>query len=247
MACFSQKLKNYLLLSEEELNALSLKDTTELTKAINNKIKFYEDEISKYDELFKNLKIMNDDGTFLEDLDQNADLDKLCEMQEYFEVTNLNIQSIILSFITKQEKRIELNTILSKIKACTKIYVEWNAKLSETIKKLVQNENISTHELQSICLSNEEILILKNKMNQYKEVLGKLENEHSSVRKTNIQSCEIMSEINVLLEIMQEEEKLLKKLSVYKGLEPNIVKATEQLNELKKENEELKRKLCSNL
>ncbi|KAK9892998.1 hypothetical protein WA026_023212 [Henosepilachna vigintioctopunctata] len=208
---------------------------------IRKRIQYYQEENKKFEKIFSKLKL-NNDGTSTLDWDCEKVLDELCDIQDLFGTEELSAAAISMAQI---HHRMEDNsTYLDRLKSTTAFYMDLNDKLTKEINILSSELNESERHTDKVFnISNEEIYMLENKVKSYENEIAKFEKKHPWLKDPKLDLAYIHEQAQILSNLLEERNDLEKDLDVYKGLKPDIQEASHQLSLVKKQYEELKKKI----
>ncbi|XP_056640060.1 uncharacterized protein LOC130447324 [Diorhabda sublineata] len=186
------------------------------------------EENARLEMIFKRLKMLNDENRIPTDISE-----KISEIKE----TLINTP---LSSISQTERLRKHHNYLSKLKICIKIYININERLSGDIKMAKRELEHSNQKLAGISnLSLEQIQQLEEKAKRYENEVSKFERKYPWLKDPMFDLPNITKETQKLQEVKTTKEKLIKELSVYQGLKPDIREANQQLAQIKEEHNKI--------
>lgn len=198
------------------------------TDFLKERTLFFREENARLEMILKRLKMLNDELRIPTDISE-----KICEIKE----TLINTPP---SSISQTERLRKHHNYLSKLKICIKIYININERLSEDIKTAKRELEHSNQKLAGISnLSSEQIQQLEEKAKRYENEVLKFERKYPWLKDPMFDLPNITKETQKLQEVKNIKEKLIKELSVYQGLRPDISEANQQLAQIKEEHNKM--------
>lgn len=198
------------------------------TDFLKERTLFFREENARLEMILKRLKMLNDELRIPTDISE-----KICEIKE----TLINAPP---SSISQTERLRKHHNYLSKLKICIKIYININERLSEDIKTAKRELEHSNQKLAGISnLSSEQIQQLEEKAKRYENEVLKFERKYPWLKDPMFDLPNITKETQKLQEVKNIKEKLIKELSVYQGLRPDISEANQQLAQIKEEHNKM--------
>ncbi|KAK4875297.1 hypothetical protein RN001_011719 [Aquatica leii] len=201
----------------------------ELRNALIQQTNFYKAENAKMEANLKKLQLLPSD---LNNETKSA-LDTFSLLQEKYETKLCNCESIGLSHADRLRKQ---TNYVTKLKSCIKLYLNFNEKLLKEIRIAKGELNRSEKEIDAINItSNKEVKTLQVKIERYEKEILKFEKKYPWLSDPQYNLPNISKETETLSNLQLLREKLVQELKVYRGLKPDITKATRQLAVIEKE------------
>ncbi|XP_030761689.1 uncharacterized protein LOC115886592 [Sitophilus oryzae] len=220
--------------SKENSNVLS-QQLQDYTVLIKQRVQFYREENTKMDEIFKKLKLLTDE---LRISGLGGCVDNIDKLVSEYEAKYLNPDNAALNQAEKLRKH---NNYLSKLKICIRYYTNLNDTLSKEIKYVRSELDKSKENVNSILkLSSEDVQQLEEKARKYENELIKFEKKYPWLKNPEFDLPNISKYVDTLKALKEEKDSLVKELSIYQDLKPDIKKAGEQLAELKEQVKSMK-------
>ncbi|KAJ8931886.1 hypothetical protein NQ314_015155 [Rhamnusium bicolor] len=230
--------------TSEELakNNISPQQWQEFSALLKQRTQFYKEENARLEVVFKKLKLLNDELKLLIGISDSVT--KLHSVMQKAVTKSLNNNSITLSHSERLRKH---SNYLSKLKICIKFYMNLNEKLSKEIKATKWEMDQSKAKLGGILsFSVQELQQMEEKAKKYENELVKFEKKYPWLKDPEFNLPNISKEIDTLRNLKEEKNKLVKELSVYQELKPDIKEAAQQLANLKLENKNFSSKILDN-
>ncbi|XP_066247849.1 uncharacterized protein [Euwallacea similis] len=175
-----------------------------------SRLAFYNEENATMQEILRKLKLHH-----MDDMPPN-----LRDIIQRFEIKN----SAETNKVEVQNKTLKI--LISKYKAL-------NEKLSQRTESLRSILQLSHQDVEkTLQLNNDDRQQLEAKIEKYESLLVKIEQMDPWLKDPNFDLLNMMAKQNTLNPYKEEKDNLLKELSVYKDLKPDINQAKQQILEL---------------
>ncbi|XP_017778238.1 PREDICTED: uncharacterized protein LOC108563922 isoform X2 [Nicrophorus vespilloides] len=165
---------------------------------------------------------------------------KLKDIQCSSDAKACTVEAIGLSVVEKQRKQ---NNYQAKLKMCIKFYVNINKKLKEEIETWGRELDISKTNVESLKTSKDELKLMEAKVKRYENELHKYEKKYPWLRDSQHNLLNVMHEIDTLNSLQEQKKKLVEELNLFRGLRPDIQEASQQVIQIKKKYEQMKREI----
>ncbi|XP_044271716.1 uncharacterized protein LOC123015805 [Tribolium madens] len=220
---------------------LYLFDVEEQTAMFKSRINFYKEEIAKMESALSRLHLIEDQSKILEE--PSEVVKKLANLQNKFDLKELTPNAVVLSHVDKLKER---NNYSAKLKICIKMYIQLNEELTKKIQHLKSEHKKAENTINNIVTATpDDLKTMEVKINRYENALTKLEKKYPWLRNEKYSLVYFSKEINLLISAKKEKEELVKELSPYHGLKPDLQEASEQLAQIKCEYEAMSKKLMN--
>nr|XP_023025192.1 uncharacterized protein LOC111513251 [Leptinotarsa decemlineata] len=213
-------------------NNITAEQWQECSVLLKQRTQFYREENARLELVFKKLKILNNELKLLVDISDSVS--KISDIMQNTNIKSVSTNSVALSHTERLRKH---SNYVSKLKICIKMYMNLNERLSKEIKFTKWELDQSKHKLLGILnMSSEEVQQLEEKAKKYENELTKFEKKYPWLKDPDFNLPNIAKEMEMLRNLKETKEKLVKELSVYQDLKPDIKEAAQQLADLKEEN-----------
>ncbi|XP_050304887.1 uncharacterized protein LOC126742295 isoform X2 [Anthonomus grandis grandis] len=206
-------------------------DLLEYRNLIKQRVQFYREENALMKETYEKLKLLKskiDSNTL--DPKMRKDLATLLNIE--YDCNNLNTEKTELENAeTLSRKR---QNYMSKLKICIRHYKNLNDQICNEIKYLRSEKELNTSNLNNIIAHSQDIQQLEEKAKKYENRLSQFE-KHPWLKQPYLAFPNMLVQIATLRTMKTVKEDLLKELSVYQNLKPDIIEAREQLAQIKQE------------
>jgi DNA repair exonuclease SbcCD ATPase subunit len=214
-------------------------DLQELKNFLNLRANYYRAENSRMEATFLKLQLLDEDLQLFEEC--RGLIKKLDDIQQKLDIKELKPNAVALAYAQKLRKQ---NVYSKKLNIYLKMYLNLNEALTEKIKLLKCDYQQAQENVNRIVTStDDELKTIKKKINVYEDELIKLEKYNSWLKNSDYDLLNISNEVNALVAARMQKEELVKELDCYCGLKPNLLEAREQLSQVKREYEEINKKL----
>ncbi|CAG9836573.1 unnamed protein product [Diabrotica balteata] len=210
-------------------------DFQEYANYLKERTQFFKEENARLEMIFKRLKLLNDEMRIPTDISETVS-----------EIKEALLNKLPTTHSMSQTERLRKhNNYLSKLKICIKIYVNINEKLMEDIKVTKRELDSSKQKLSGLLnVSSEQLLQLEEKAKRYENEVLKFEKKYPWLKDPMFNLPNISKEMEKLRELKETKEKLVKELSVYQDLKPDIHEASQQLAQIKEEHKKVSSMWC---
>ncbi|EFA10346.2 uncharacterized protein LOC103314266 [Tribolium castaneum] len=214
-------------------------DVEEQISMLKSRIKFYKEESAKMESVLSKLHLIDHPSKTPEE--HSVMVQKLANLQKKFDLKELTPNAAVLSHADLLNTH---NNYSAKLNIYIKVFIQLNEQLAKRIQHLKSEYKNAENKINKVVtLTPNEIKATEVKISRYEDELAKLEKKYPWLKSEEYNLAHFAKEMNLLISAKREREELVKELSHYQGLKPDLQEASEQLALIKQEYEAISKKL----